>query len=183
MNGGALSEHRRDRGGRFLPIGGIGETRLVPFAFLFTVVVDRWAVSGHEFLLLVVGLFWLSVAFTVAIDATRRGRQGGVWGITTFLLGPIGLVLYALAVLGAIAGSESDRSEEDHGSRYRACPVCGAGHDGIPDRCSACGEPLGPGDEPPSARLLRSGSRGYCGNCKARVGLDSERCPNCGSVF
>jgi DNA-directed RNA polymerase subunit RPC12/RpoP len=140
-------------------------------------------VSGHEFLLLVAGLFWLSVAIAVAIDATRRGRQGGVWGITTFLLGPIGVALYVLAVLGAMAGSASSRTEEDGSSRYRVCPECGAEHAGTPDRCSACGERFGPGDEPPSARLIRSGSRAYCGNCRSRVGLDSERCPDCGSVF
>ena len=128
------------------------------------------------------GLFWLSVALAVGADAARRGRQGGVWGVTAFLLGPFGVLLYLLVILGAMAGAESGGSDTD-GSVDRVCPACGAGHAGTPDRCEECGEPLGPEDEPRSARLLRSGSRAYCGNCKSRAGLDSERCPNCGATF
>lgn len=150
---------------------------------LFSVAAGPSNVSGHEFLLLVVGLFWLSVALTVAIDATRRWRRGDVWGITALLLGPIGLVLYVLAVLGSMAGAEDGEGDTGRQPTDRVCPECGTEHTGTRDRCDECDEPLGPDDEPRSARLLRSGSRGYCGNCRARVDLDSERCPNCGSLF
>ena len=139
--------------------------------------------SGHWFLLLVAGLFWLSVAVAVAVDAARRGRQGDVWGVTAFLLGPFGVLLYVLVILGAMAGAESDSPDTAGGSIERVCPACETGHTGTPDHCEECGEPLGPEDEPRSARLLRSGSRGYCGNCKSRVGLDAAVCPNCGAAF
>jgi hypothetical protein len=134
--------------------------------------------SGHGFLLLLVGLFWISVALAVGADAVRRGRQGGVWGVTVFLLGPFGILLYVLVLLGGMAAGESDGSDTD-----RVCPACGAGHTRRPDRCEECGETLEPGDGPRSASLIRSGSRGYCGDCRSRVALDSEVCPNCGAAF
>jgi RNA polymerase subunit RPABC4/transcription elongation factor Spt4 len=140
-------------------------------------------VSGHGVLLLAVGLFWLSVALAVGADATRRGRQGGVWGVTAFLLGPFGILLYVLVILGTMAGAGSGGSDSYGGSIDRVCPTCETGHTESPDRCRECGEPLGPEDEPRSARLLRSGSRGYCGDCKSRVDLDSTACPNCGAAF
>lgn len=59
--------------------------------------------SGHVFGLFLVGLFWVSVAVAVAIDATKRGRYGSVWAITVFFLGPVGLGLYVLAVLSSLA--------------------------------------------------------------------------------
>lgn len=148
----------------------------------FTTRTDPWDVSGHGFLLLV-GLIWLSVAVAAGSDAIRRGRQGGVWGITVFVLGPVGLLLYVLVVLGTIAQAGSGETTADDRTADRVCPSCAAGYVGTPDRCEECGEPLGPEDEPRSARLLRSGSRGYCEDCKSRVDLDSTVCPNCGAAF
>ena len=70
------------------------------------------AVVAYHLVAILFGLLvWLTVAITVATDATRRGRQGGVWGLTTFLLGPLGLTLYVLAILGSLAsavGNERD---------------------------------------------------------------------------
>lgn len=139
--------------------------------------------SGHGALLLAVGLFWLSVALAVGVDAARRGRQGGVWGVTAFLLGPFGILLYVLVILGTMAGAGSGSSDTETESIDRVSPACETGHTGTPDRCEECDELLEPEAEPRSARLIRSGSRGYCGNCKSRVALDSAVCPDCGAAF
>lgn len=135
--------------------------------------------AGHTVLILLGVLVWLTVSIAVAIDAIRRGRIGGVWGITVFLLGPIGLLIYVLVVLSA--GASTDDADRDR--RVRVCSNCGHRTEGGMDRCASCGEPLGPGDEPPSAGILQSGARSYCSNCHTRVEPDATLCPGCGSAL
>jgi hypothetical protein len=129
----------------------------------------RSDVSSHTFALLLVGAVWLSVALAVAVDATGRGRYGGVWGVTTFLLGPVGLGLYALAVLSAAA--RPDSGSDDGPARDSGRDGDGGGADSADD------------DAPATARVVRSGERAYCDVCRARVGVDADRCPDCGAVF
>lgn len=133
--------------------------------------------SVHLYIVL---LLWTLVAGGVGIHASNRGRSGFLWGFVTFFTGLLGLVIY-LVVLANAADSPSD---DDSGAEtLRVCPACSSSHPGTPAYCSDCGEPLGPDDETGVATVLRSGSRGYCSNCKARVGLDADRCSDCGCVF
>jgi len=67
--------------------------------------------AGHAVLILLGVLSWLTVSIAVGVDAIRRGRTGGVWGITVFLLGPIGLFLYVLVILTAGASIDEDNGE------------------------------------------------------------------------
>lgn len=135
--------------------------------------------AGHTVLILLSGLVWLTVSIAVAFDAIRRGRSGGVWGITVFLLGPIGLLLYVLVILTAMASVDEEAADQP----VRVCPNCGDRNEGEMDRCESCGEPLGPGDEPPSARVIQSGGRSYCSNCHTRVEPETTMCPGCRSAL
>jgi hypothetical protein len=138
-------------------------------------------VSSHA-LLFVVALFWITVAAAVGIHASGRGRSGFVWGFVTFILGIFGVVVYLLTLL--ITDDPPDDADGDDGpDRFRRCPECATRHDGTPNYCAECGEPLDERHDVVDARLLRSGSRGYCSNCKTQVDLDADGCPACGAVF
>jgi len=140
-------------------------------------------VSSHA-LLLVVTLCWITVAAAVGIHASGRGRSGFVWGLVTFLLGIFGVVVYLLALLLTDdPPSDADGDGDAGPDRFRRCPACATRHDGTPNFCAECGEPPDEGDDVVDARLLRSGSRGYCGNCKTQVDLDADGCPDRSAVF
>ena len=137
--------------------------------------------SSHA-LLLVVALFWITVAVAVGIHASSRGRSGFVWGLVTFLLGIVGVVVYLLALLITDDPPHEEDGDDDP-DRFRRCPACATDHDGEPNYCAECGEPLDADDDVVAARILRSGSRGYCSNCKSQVALDADGCSDCGAVF
>jgi predicted amidophosphoribosyltransferase len=90
----------------------------------------------------------------------------------TVLTGLLGVAVYAVALL---AGADDD-------DPVRVCPACSARHEGRPAHCPDCGEPLDD-DAERLGRVLRSGSQGYCSNCKSAVALDAESCPHCEAVF
>jgi hypothetical protein len=127
----------------------------------FTAPFGSHTMSGHTFALALVLLCWLTVALAVGVDAARRGRRGDVWGVITFLTGPVGLVVYVLVVLGSIARHPGDEGDDDT-------------DDGATDG--------GDGDAP-VAHVVRSGARGYCSNCSARVALDADGCSTCGALL
>lgn len=131
---------------------------------------------------LVLSLLWITVAVAVGIHASSRNRSGFVWGLVTFLLGVFGVVVYLLALL-ITDDPPGDEDGDDDATRVRTCPACETEHDGSPNYCSECGEPLDEDNDVVVARLLRSGSRGYCSNCKTQVDLDADGCPNCGAVL
>jgi len=139
--------------------------------------------SSHAFVALVVLLFWTSVAAAVGIHASSRGRSGFVWGLVTFLTGLIGVGVYLLALLVTDDPPDDRDGDSDDATRVRVCPTCSTSHEGAPNYCSACGESLDEDDDVVVARILRSGSRGYCSNCKSQVGLDADACADCGAVF
>jgi RNA polymerase subunit RPABC4/transcription elongation factor Spt4 len=134
-------------------------------------------VSSHA--LLVIGLL-LGIVLTIVVgaDAHSRGRSGFLWGFLTFFTGLVGAFVYALVVLTG-DGAEDDGDPDV----VRVCRNCSAAHEGTPAYCSDCGEPLDEADDRPVASVLRSGSRGYCGNCRSQVDLDADDCPNCGAVL
>jgi RNA polymerase subunit RPABC4/transcription elongation factor Spt4 len=134
-------------------------------------------VSGHA-LAVVVILFWTGISVAVGVHAINRDRSGFLWGGLTFVTGLIGLLVYAV-----VAGTAAEEVDDDDPERRRRCPACSASHDDAPDYCPDCGEPLDEDDDVVVARLLRSGSRAYCSNCKERVDLDADDCPNCGAGF
>jgi membrane protease subunit (stomatin/prohibitin family) len=139
--------------------------------------------SSHASVALVVLLLWTTVAVAVGIHASSRGRSGFVWGFVAFLMGLVGVVVYLLALL-ITDDPPTDQDDRDDDTRQRrVCPECSTGHEGSPNYCSECGEPLDADDNVVVARVLRSGSRGYCSNCKSRVGLDADACADCGAVF
>jgi len=136
--------------------------------------------SSHAFVALLALLLWTAVALAVGIHASSRGRSGFVWGLVAFLVGLVGVVVYLLALL--ITDDPPDGGDGD-ATRVRVCPACSANHEGTPNYCSECGEALNADDGVVRARILRSGSRGYCSHCKSRVGLDADACADCGAVF
>jgi DNA-directed RNA polymerase subunit RPC12/RpoP len=134
-------------------------------------------VSSHV-LVVVSLLFWIVLSVAVGIHASDRGRSGFLWAIVTAFTGLIGLLIYAL-----VLGNAADQVTDDDPEQFRRCPACSTRHDGSPNYCSNCGEPLDEDDDVVVARLLRSGSRGYCSNCKSQVDLDADDCPDCGAVL
>ncbi|WP_276270880.1 zinc ribbon domain-containing protein [Haloarcula litorea] len=137
--------------------------------------------SSHGLALLVFALLWGMIAFAVAIDAGRRGRSGGVWGVVTFLGGIFGLAVYGIVLLTTDDPGDDDSGTDTDG--VRICPECGEHHDDAPNFCGECGAELGPEDDHVEARILKTGSRRYCGNCKSRIGRDADACPECPAVF
>lgn len=134
--------------------------------------------SSHGLALVVALLVWTALSVAVGIHAMDRDRSGFLWGLLTFFTGLIGLLIYAV-----VAGSAADTVDDDEPERRRRCPACATSHDGTPNYCGECGEPLDETDDVVAARILRSGSRGYCSNCKSRVALDADRCSDCGAMF
>jgi len=131
-----------------------------------------------EVLAVVVLLFWTALAVGVGIHAMDRGRSGFLWGLLTFFTGLVGLLIYAV-----VAGTAADTVDDDDPDRFRRCPACSTRHEGEPNYCSECGDPLDEDDDVVVARILRSGSRGYCSSCKSQVDLGADDCTNCGAVF
>lgn len=129
--------------------------------------------STHLLLALAI---WPAVALVVGIHASSRDRSGAVWGLGTLFTGVIGLVVYLIVLLTA------DERDDDP-AQLRVCPGCSSSHAGRPDYCPDCGEALDESADVVSARILRSGSDGYCSNCKSQVDLDADACENCDGVF
>lgn len=53
------------------------------------------AVLGFLFIM----VLWAAVAYLVAQHANQNGRSGALWGVATFFLGWIVLVIYLLVTL------------------------------------------------------------------------------------
>lgn len=137
--------------------------------------------------LVLVAFVWAMVAFAVAIDASRRGRHGGFWAILTFVTGLFGAIVYGLVVLVTDDPLDEEAAAEPkpepESERVRVCPTCSSKHDDAQNYCGECGAELGPEDERPVGRRLRTGSRRYCSNCKSEIGREAGTCPSCGAVF
>jgi hypothetical protein len=134
--------------------------------------------------LVLVTFVWGLFAFAVAIDASRRGHHSGFWAGLTLFTGLFGAVLYGVVV--ATTDGESDGETSDsrgEPERVRVCPTCSSKHDESPNYCDECGTELGPADEHPLGRRLKTGSKRYCSNCKSRIGREVDACPGCGAVF
>jgi RNA polymerase subunit RPABC4/transcription elongation factor Spt4 len=132
----------------------------------------------------IVVLLWATVAFAVAIDASRRGRHAGLWAVMTFFTGVFGAVLYGLVVL--TTNDPPDGGASEAGSEpetVRVCPICSSISDDSRNQCAECGAELGPEDERPVGRRLMTGSKRYCSNCHSEVGRESNECRSCGAVF
>ena len=118
--------------------------------------------SSHA---LLISWFFFGVVLTVGVGvhANNRGRSGFIWGLLTLLTGVIGAFVYSLVILTG----DGAPNEEDPDHR-RVCPNCSATHTGRPEYCNACGEALGSDDDKPTGTILRTGSQGYCSNCKKK---------------
>lgn len=140
--------------------------------------------SGHIVLGLMVAFVWGMVAFAIAIDASRRGRHGGVWGVVTFLTGLFGAILYGLVVLATSDPANGEVSEKKtEPNRVRICPTCSSEVNVFENYCGECGTELSSEDEYLVGRRLKTGSKRYCSNCKSQVGRKANACPNCDAVF
>lgn len=133
---------------------------------------------------ILLAFIWGMVAFAVAIDASRRGRHAGFWAVLTFLTGLFGAILYGLVILTTKdptgGGGSEDNAEPE---MIRVCPTCSSECDISQDYCDECGDELGPDDEYPVGRRLKTGSKRYCSNCKSKINRKANRCPSCGAVF
>jgi len=138
--------------------------------------------SSHA---LAVAILWIAVALGVSFHATATDRGGVLWGVLTLFTGVFGLFGYAIAVAvgGGGDGDGSGSDGPDRSEVVRICPECSAEHDGTPNYCGECGEALSEDDDWVFARVLRTGSDGYCSHCKSKIGLDAETCPDCGALF
>jgi hypothetical protein len=132
---------------------------------------------ANEALLVFGLLFGLLLTGIVAVDAANRNRSALIWGMATFFTGVLGAFVYALVVL------TGDGAESGDPDVVRTCSACGTGHEGTPNYCRECGEPMDDADDRPVATVLRSGSDGYCSNCKSEVGLSADACSDCGALL
>jgi len=140
--------------------------------------------SSHGVLFAIFAVVWGMVAFAVSIDASRRDRNGGFWALLTFLTGLFGAILYGLVVLTTNDPTgDRESSDERDSELVRICPTCSSKYDTAQNYCGECGAELGPEDESPVGRRLKTGSKRYCSNCKSEVGRTASACPNCGAVF
>ncbi|WP_424000384.1 zinc ribbon domain-containing protein [Haloarcula salina] len=131
-----------------------------------------------------VAFVWGMVAFAIGIDASRRGRHSGLWAVLTFVTGLFGAVLYGVVVLTTSDPSDGGQSDDETDSAVvRVCPSCSSQCDAAQNYCGECGAELGPEDEYPVGRRLKSGSKQYCSNCKSEIDREANTCPNCGAVF
>jgi len=144
---------------------------------------DLRGMSSHVALFAMVAFVWGMVAFAVAIDASRRGRHGGVWAVVTFLTGLFGAILYGLVVVTTSDPKDEESDNETEAGLVRVCPTCSSQFDASQNYCGECGAELGPEDESPVGRRLKTGSKRYCSNCKSEVGRTANACPSCGAVF
>jgi RNA polymerase subunit RPABC4/transcription elongation factor Spt4 len=124
----------------------------------------------------VTALFWIAIAVAVGVHAAGRDRSPFLWGFVTVLTGLLGVLIYCLVLL-------NDADAPDGEEVVRVCSACEAVHEGLPDYCPDCGEPLDDDDATTVGSVLRSGSQGYCSECKSRVPLDADRCSSCGAVL
>lgn len=125
---------------------------------------------------LLVSFLWLLASVGVGVHAMKHDRSPLLWGTLTILTGVIGLVVYI-----AVVGTQLD--DPDRANTVVECPNCAARYADAPNFCSECGEALEQAPESETAHIVRSGANAHCGNCTASVEFDSERCPNCGSLF
>ena len=140
--------------------------------------------SSHVVLFVMFAFVWGMVAFAVGIDASRRDRNGGFWAVLTILTGLFGAVLYGLVVLTTSDPSDDRESGDERDSGLvRVCPTCSSKCDTAQNYCGECGAELGPEDESPVGRRLKTGSKRYCSNCKSEVGRTARACPSCEAVF
>jgi len=140
--------------------------------------------SGHGVLFVMVAFVWGMMAFAIGIDASRRGRHGGLWAVLTFLTGLFGAVLYGVVVMTTSDPTDDGASDSEPAPELvRVCPNCSSKCDAEQTYCGECGTELGPEDKSPVARRLKTGSKRYCSNCKSEVGRGASACPSCGAVF
>ena len=140
--------------------------------------------SSHVVLFAIFAFVWAMVAFAIAIDASRRGRDGRFWAVLTFFTGLFGAVLYGLVALTTSDPTDDRESaDETDSGLVRVCPNCSARCAAAQGYCDECGAELGPEDESPVGRRLKTGSRRFCSNCKSEVGRTASTCPSCGAVF
>jgi hypothetical protein len=140
--------------------------------------------ASHLVSFAVVALLWGMVAFAISIDASRRERHSGFWTLLTFLTGLFGAILYGLVVLTTSDPSDEGRPDEEADSGLVCvCPTCSSRCDSSQNYCDECEAELGPEDEYPVGRRLKTGSKRYCSNCKSEVGRTAIACPTCGAVF
>ncbi|MDT3436087.1 zinc ribbon domain-containing protein [Haloarcula sp. 1CSR25-25] len=131
-----------------------------------------------------VAFVWAMVAFAVGLDASGRDRNGGFWAVLTLLTGLFGAVLYGLVVLTTNDPTDDRESDDERDSGLvRVCPACSSKCDTAQNYCGECGAELGPEDESPVGRRLKTGSKRYCSNCKSEVNHTASACPSCGAVF
>lgn len=120
--------------------------------------------------LILLAFVWGMIAFAVAIDASGREQHAGFWAVLTFFTGLFGAILYGLVIL-TTSDSTGDAGSEDamEPEMVRACPTCSSQCDVSQDYCDECGGELGPDDEYPVGRRLKTGSKRYCSNCKSKI--------------
>jgi hypothetical protein len=84
----------------------------------------------------------LVIAVLVAQDANKRGMNGVLWGIGTFLLCIVFLPLYLIMrkpiLMAAPPGYPPVAGPS---GAARMCPACGKYHDGSAQFCPHCGAP------------------------------------------
>lgn len=123
-----------------------------------------------------IAVLWVLLALIVGKHASNSGKSGIFWGITTFIFGILGLIVYAISL--ASAGNELSS-----GSGTRSCPECGANNVYSANYCHNCSYEFSDEDTSEFIDKNKIGAKYYCANCDSVVEKSADRCPECGGVF
>ena len=114
-------------------------------------------------------LGWIICGIIGAVIAHNKGRSAEAWGVVSFLLGPLGIVL-------ALVTSPDETALEEQSlesGTSRKCPQCAEVVKAEAKQCRYCGSALEPLPEPSIA--------GTCIICSFALRNPVPICPKCGT--
>ena len=122
-------------------------------------------------------LGWIICGIIGGVIAHNKGRSAEAWGVVSFLLGPLGIVL-------ALVTSRDEIVLEAHAlesGTSRKCPQCAEIVKAEATKCRYCGSTLEPLPEPSMEPLPEPSIAGTCPICSFALQKPVPLCPQCGT--